>query len=99
MLRTVLSGLLTSIALGLTTFADVRAQTAPPAAPSGGGAPAVGRAGLNDVVATISGNRYTDKITKGEVLTFVSRYPIPPNENRETVYRETVDSLINTKLL
>jgi peptidyl-prolyl cis-trans isomerase C len=99
MLRTVLSGLLTSIALGLTTLADVRAQTAPPSAPGGGGAPAVGRAGLNDVVATISDNGHTDKITKGEVLTFVSRYPIPPNENRETVYRETVDSLINTKLL
>jgi len=99
MLRTVLSGLLTSIALGLTTLADVRAQTPPPAAPSGGGAPAVGRAGLNDVVATVSDNGHTDKITKGEVLAFVSRYPIPPTEDRETVYRETVDTLINTKLL
>jgi peptidyl-prolyl cis-trans isomerase C len=99
MLRTVLSGLLTLIAVGLTTPGDVRAQTAPPVAPGGGGAPAVGRAGLNDVVATISGTGYTDKITKGEVLTFISRYPIPPNEDRETVYREALDSLINTKLL
>jgi peptidyl-prolyl cis-trans isomerase C len=100
MLRTVLSGLLTLIALGLTTVADVRAQTAPPAAPIGGGAPAVVRAGLNDVVATVvTDNGHTDKVTKGEVLTFVSRYPIPPSENRETVYRETIDSLINTKIL
>jgi peptidyl-prolyl cis-trans isomerase C len=99
MLRTVLSGLLTLIALGFTTLADVRAQTAPPAAPIGGGAPAARPAGSNDVVATVVDNGHTDKVTKGEVLTFVSRYPIPPNENRETVYRETVDSLINTKLL
>ena len=59
----------------------------------------VGRAGLNDVVATVTDNGQTDKITKGEVLTFFSRYPIPPTENRETVYREAVDSLVNTKLL
>jgi peptidyl-prolyl cis-trans isomerase C len=99
MLRTVLSGLLTLIALGLTTVADVRAQTAPPATPGSGAAPAVGRAGMNDVVATVTDNGQTDKVTKGEVLAFISRYPTPPNENRETVYRETIDSLINTKLL
>jgi len=99
MLRTVLSGLLTSIALGLTTVANVRAQTAPPAVPIGGGAAAVGRAGLNDVVATVTNNGHADKVTKGEVLGFINRYPIPPTENRETIYRDAIDSLVNTKLL
>jgi peptidyl-prolyl cis-trans isomerase C len=99
MLRTVLSGLLTSIALGLTTVADVRAQTPPPAVPIGGGAAAVGRAGLNDVVATVTNNGHADKVTKGEVLGFINRYPIPPTENRETIYRDAIDSLVNTKLL
>ena len=99
MLRTVLSGLLTLIALGLTMVADVRAQTAPPAAPVGGGAPAVSRAGSTDVIATIIDNGHTDKVTRGELLTFISRYPIPPSDNRETVYREYVDSIVNTKLL
>ena len=99
MLRTVVSGLLTLIAVGLATLGDARAQTAPPAAPSSGGASAVGRAGLTDVVATVTDNGHTDKITKGDVLTFLGRYPIPAPENRETVYRESVDSLVNTKLL
>jgi peptidyl-prolyl cis-trans isomerase C len=98
MLRTVLSVLLISIALGLATLVEVRAQ-APPVAPGAGAAPAAGRAGLNDVVATVTGNGFTDKVTRGELLTFISRYPIPPNENRDTVYHEAVDALINTKLL
>jgi peptidyl-prolyl cis-trans isomerase C len=97
LLRNVPSALLTLIALGLTTLTGARAQTAPSAAP--GTAPTVSRAGLNDVVATVIDNGHTDKITKGEVLTFISRYPIPANENRETVYRETIESLINTKIL
>jgi peptidyl-prolyl cis-trans isomerase C len=96
MSRTCLSVGLIVIVLGISNLADVRGQTAPPGAAV---APAGGRSGLSDVVATITDNGHTDKITKGEVLTFISRYPIPPNENRETVYRETVDSLIHTKLL
>jgi peptidyl-prolyl cis-trans isomerase C len=90
---------LTLIAAGLATLGDARAQTPTPAAPSSGGAQAVSRAGMTDVIATVTDNGHTDKITKGDVLTFLSRYPIPAPENRETVYRESVDSLINTKLL
>jgi parvulin-like peptidyl-prolyl isomerase len=40
-----------------------------------------------------------DKVTKGELFNFLSRYPIPATENREQVYRDAVDSLVNTKLL
>jgi len=55
--------------------------------------------GANDVVATVAQGNVTDKVTKGEVVSFLSRYPIPANENREQVYRDAVESLINTKLL
>jgi parvulin-like peptidyl-prolyl isomerase len=55
--------------------------------------------GFNDVVATVTDGDATDKVTKGELANFLSRYPIPPNENREQVYQDAVDSLVNTKLL
>ena len=42
--------------------------------------------GLNDVVATITVGNQTDKVTKGEVINFLSRYPLP-DENREAIYR------------
>jgi len=97
------------IASGLASFASVRAQTqtapAAPAAPavSSGGAPAAGRGpaipGLNDVVATITEGTATDKVTKGEVLLFAGRYAFTPDDTPETIYRVTVETLINTKLL
>jgi peptidyl-prolyl cis-trans isomerase C len=101
--------LLSLVVMGLTTAtaACAQTQTAPvgPGAPATGpgGAPAAGRGpaipGFNDVVATIVDDKLKDKVTKGEVITFVSRYPIPEDEDRENIYRDTVDSLVNTKLL
>jgi parvulin-like peptidyl-prolyl isomerase len=94
MRKTVLTGLVFAFVIGTTDHSEIFGQ-----APS----PATGRApvpaALNEVLATITDNGQTDKITKGEVLTFVSKYPIPPTEDREAVYRDTIDSLINTKLL
>ena len=55
--------------------------------------------GANDVLATVTDDDVTDKVTKGELVNFLSRYPIPANENREQVYHDAVDSLVNTKLL
>ena len=55
--------------------------------------------GASDVLATVTEDNVTDKVTKGELVNFLSRYPIPANENREQVYRDAVDSLVNTKLL
>ncbi len=55
--------------------------------------------GANEIVATIADEDAKEQVTKGEVVNFLSRYPIPANENREQVYRDAVDSLINTKLL
>jgi len=97
------------MAVGLASFASVQAQNqAAPAAPalpaaSRGGAPAAGRGpaipGFNDVVATITDGTATDKVTKGEVLIFAGRYSFTPDDTPETIYRVTVETLINTKLL
>ncbi len=84
------------------TYAQAQNQppaTAPAPTPAAGAAARSGLTGLNDVVATITNGGQTDKVTKGEVITFLSHYPAPRPEDRETVYRETLESLINTKLL
>ena len=53
-----------------------------------------------EVVATITTpDGKTENVTKGEVFNVVTRYPIPPTEDREMVYRDAVDTLINTKLV
>ncbi|MFO0890750.1 MAG: peptidylprolyl isomerase [Isosphaeraceae bacterium] len=85
---------------GGTPSVQAQAQPARPAAPATsapGRAPALPGAG--DVLATVSEGNVTEKITKGELINFLSRYPIPASENREQVYRDAVDSLVNTKLL
>src|SRR5208337_2020091 len=97
-------GLLSVLFLGLSAGTGaVRAQTEP-AAPAGptaripaGRTPVI--PGANDVVGTVVDENAKEQVTKGEVINFLSRYPIPANENREQVYRDAVDSLINTKLL
>jgi len=75
------------------------AQAQPASAGAEAGKTAAGRApsipGAGDVVATVNG----DTITKGELINFLSRYPIPAAENRELQYRDAVESLINTKLV
>jgi len=79
------------------------AAPAAPAADSPSAAPAAGRApaipGFNDVVATITVGNLTDKVTKGEAMIFANRYSFSPDDDPETIYRVTVDSLVNTKLL
>ena len=65
-----------------------KAKAAPPAATAG--VPA----NLDQVVATING----DRITRGDLINFLSRYPIPPVD-RDQVYRDAVETLINTRLI
>jgi peptidyl-prolyl cis-trans isomerase C len=104
MRRRAQAGLLSVLFLGLSAGTGaVRAQTEP-AAPAGptaripaGRTPVI--PGANDVVGTVVDENAKQQVTKGEVINFLSRYPIPANENREQVYRDAVDSLINTKLL
>ncbi len=51
------------------------------------------------MLATVVDENAKQQVTKGEVINFLSRYPIPANENREQVYHDAVDSLVNSKLL
>jgi parvulin-like peptidyl-prolyl isomerase len=95
------------IACGIAGFASVQAQNqgaqeAPAPAGSQGQAAATGRdvrPGDNDVLATITVGNASDKVTKGEVRTFTSRYAFGPDDTPESIYRVTLDTLINTKLL
>lgn len=94
MFRSVRIGLASMLTLGLLVAGgEARAQATTKTAP----APAQPRVvpGADQVLATVNG----DKITKGDLLNFLTRYPLPPTENREQVYRDAVDSLVNTKLL
>jgi peptidyl-prolyl cis-trans isomerase C len=102
--------LLAAIAIGLTTVGGARAQapsTTPANTPPTAGASASGGAaairgpaipGLNDVVATITVGNQTDKVTKGELINFLNRYPMP-DESRDAIYREGIEHVANTKLL
>ena len=56
-------------------------------------------AGANDVVATVTSHNHTSKVTKGEVFTFFSRYPLPPVDERDIAYHIAVENLINPILL
>jgi parvulin-like peptidyl-prolyl isomerase len=51
------------------------------------------------VLGTVTEGNVTEKITKGDLVDFLSRYPIPANENREQLYRDAMESLVNTRLL
>jgi peptidyl-prolyl cis-trans isomerase C len=92
---------LSMVAASLTNSAGALAQ-APPAGqgdPAAAPAPVRGAIpGFNDVVATITVGNQTDKVTKGEVINFLSRYPLS-DENHESVYRQGIDFVANTKLL
>jgi parvulin-like peptidyl-prolyl isomerase len=109
MLRIVKAGLFSLIAFSLPAVSFAQAPSAPAAgagaAQEGGalGLPAAGRApvipGATDVLATVTNGNQSDKITKGEVVAFLSHYPAPRAEDRETIFREAIEHLVNTKLL
>ncbi|HKM57090.1 MAG TPA: peptidylprolyl isomerase [Isosphaeraceae bacterium] len=94
---TFLLGMLTAGAGPVGAQAQPTGAEGPAARTPAGRAPAI--AGAGDVVATITDEDAKDQVTKGELVNFLSRYPIPANENREVIYRDAVDSLANTKLL
>ena len=55
--------------------------------------------GQNEVLATITDGNLSDKVTRAEVITFLSRYPIPEDEDRQDLYNGAIERLVNTKLL
>ncbi|HZW32194.1 MAG TPA: peptidylprolyl isomerase [Isosphaeraceae bacterium] len=101
MSRSVGTSLLSLIAWGLTGMGAGQAQTLPKgvAPPGQAGATTPAIPGLNDVVATVTTQNRTDKVTKGEVLNYLSRNPLPAPEDRDAAYHVAVDVLINTALL
>ena len=51
------------------------------------------------MLATIVDGNLTDKVTRGDLLTFLSRYQIPDDDDRQELYSGAMERLINTKLL
>lgn len=87
------------LAATLTTHAQAPAakEAAPGAsAPAPAPAPAsrVSPTKLTETLATVNG----EKITRGELLDFLSRYEIPP-ENEEQIYSDAMETLVNMKLV
>ena len=92
------TGLLALLALASTRAAV--AQQPAPAPASAGGAPAAKAAFppspevLNQPLATVNG----EPITRGEILDFLSRYPVAPGSEKE-LYQQVIDYIANNKLL
>ena len=53
----------------------------------------------NDVLATVTSHNQTGKVTRGEVVGLLSRYALPPVDEREIAYNRAVELLVNTHLL
>ena len=95
------NGLLAILALALASAQSALAQVTAP----GGAAPKAGTATgaptppprpaiLNQVVATVN----NEPITRGELLNFLSRYPVQPGDEKE-MYRQGVEYIANHKLI
>lgn len=90
------------VVLGFATTGLAQGTAAQKGAAPGAGAPAAGVAtipGAADVLATVASHGQTDKITKGDVVSFLSRYPVPPADERELAYNRAMEILVNTQLL
>ncbi len=90
------TGFLAVLALA-STRAAVAQQPAPvggPAAPAAKAALPPGPEVLNQTLATVNGV----PITRGEVIEFLSQYPVPRGSEKEA-YQYAVDAIANTKLL
>jgi peptidyl-prolyl cis-trans isomerase C len=90
---------------GVARAQEAQTKTAPAISPGAG--PATASAGgirgeipgQNDVLATIVDGNLTDKVTKGDLVTFLSHYQIPDEEDRQGLYDGGIERLVNTKLL
>ena len=51
------------------------------------------------MLATATSHNQTAKVTKADVLGLLSRYPLPPPDEREIAYNRAVEPLVNTQLL
>ena len=101
--RVVLTGV---VAVSMTLSVAIAQQ--PPATAGGAGqqaparlspeAAAVKKANetkKGEVLATVNG----DKITRGEIIQFLSKYQLPPNFDANQLYKQAIDVITNTKLV
>ncbi len=80
--------------LALLALASTRAAVAQQPAPAAKAALPPGPEALKQVLATVNG----EPITRGEFVDFLSRYPVPPGNEKE-LYQQVVDYLAQRKLL
>ncbi len=102
MFRMIGAGVLCLAVMGVATTGRGQ-QPAPGQAAAPGGTAAAGATpgipGATDVLATVTSRNLTDKVTKADVIRLLSRYPLPPVEEREANYNRALELLINTHLL
>ncbi len=102
MFRMIRAGLVCCAVMGVASMVHGQEPTAPQTtAPGGtaaaGGAPAI--PGATEVLATVTSRGQTSKVTKADVIGLLSRYPMPPADEREISYNRALELLINTHLL
>jgi peptidyl-prolyl cis-trans isomerase C len=102
------NALLSILAVGFLGFAVARGQETQtkPAAPPAGAPAAASTGGIrgeipgqNDVLATIVDGNQTDKVTRGDLISFLSHYQLPDEEDRQELYTGGIERLVNTRLL
>jgi peptidyl-prolyl cis-trans isomerase C len=103
MFRIVGTGLLSLLALGMASSGHGQEQAGQRArAGQGANAPGAGAVtipGANDVLATVTSHNQTGKVTRGEVVGLLSRYALPPVDEREISYTRAIELLVNFQLL
>jgi peptidyl-prolyl cis-trans isomerase C len=84
------------VALGVTLAGPSQAQQpTPKAAPAQAAAPVrTPIPGLDQPVATVNG----EVITKGDLIDLLNKYPVPAGQP-EQIYRDAVETIINTRLI
>jgi peptidyl-prolyl cis-trans isomerase C len=101
MLRIIRASVLCLAVMGVATTSRGQEPAAPkgtaPGGPAAGGAPAM--PGATDVLATVTSRDQTDKITKADVIGLLARYPLPSADDREAVYNQALELLINNRLV
>ena len=99
MFRMIGMGLACLAVLGMATTGRAQGTAAQKGAAPGAAAAPASIPGATDVLATVTSHDQTDKITKADVVGFLSRYPLPAPEDREIAYNKAMEILVNTQLL
>ena len=99
MIATGLAGLAMAMA-GASATAMAQAP-ATKGAPEAAAAPNQGFAampGAKDVLGTVTSRGQTNNITKADLVSFLSRYPVPPADERELAYNQAMEMIAGAHL-